>query len=281
MAHFTLISVEVNSSPVRRFRSFLVPRLRTVRSLLVSDTLDLSNVAYFKSSLKLRLSEVDSEDQSMVRQADDKWWVESSTDVNQDSAYAIWTYRVLLVPINEVYAQLDSIRLMNERPIEQLFEEGQGISIGDIKSELGAVDYRGSFGRGLRFGNSQNLVLDSRLDLQLNGDLGGGLSVAAVVSDQNIPLQPEGNTVQLQEFDKLFVTVTKDKHSLTAGDYSLRSDQGHFLRFDKNLQGLNYRFGSAEDNTRSSIGAAAARGQFNRTQISLTDGNQGPYRLIA
>ncbi len=251
-----------------------------VDTLLLSDTLDLQSVSYFPNTIKAKLIGGQSLLSLQKEHRNDLWWISSPSDQEaQTPIYVTWSYRIFNSPVPRVFKLLDSVRLMNERPLDEILEDGQGITLGELRSELGAVDYRGSFGRGLRFGNSQNLVLDSRLDLQLNGDLGGGLTVAAVVSDQNIPLQPEGNTVQLQEFDKLFVTVSKDKHSLTAGDYSLRSQQGHFLRFDKNLQGLNYNFGAPGDSTRSSLGAAAARGQFNRTQLSVDDGNQGPYRL--
>ncbi|MFK8057719.1 MAG: hypothetical protein AB8F78_16450, partial [Saprospiraceae bacterium] len=251
-----------------------------IDTLLVSDTLDLSSIRYFKNSVHAIITGTPSNTKVQVEHENGNWWIASAAlDDLPGSTLVRWSYRIFIPPVAEVYNQLDSIRLMNERPIDEILNDGLGITVGELRNELGAVDYRGSFGRGLRFGNSQNLVLDSRLDLQLNGDLGGGLTVAAVVSDQNIPLQPEGNTVQLQEFDKLFITVAKDKHSLTAGDYSLRSQQGHFLRFDKNLQGLNYNYGKSQDSTRSSIGVAAARGQFNRIQLAVDDGNQGPYRL--
>ncbi len=191
-----------------------------------------------------------------------------------------WRYRVLVARFTEPYARLDSLRLENRRPQNYVDETEQtGTSVAELRRELGAVDYRGTFGRGLRFGNSQSLVLDSRLDLQLDGDLGEGLKVAAVVSDQNIPLQPEGNTVQLREFDRVFVRISKDQHALTAGDYSLRSDRGHFLRFDKNLQGLTYEYGLPQDATRGRASVASARGQFQRIQLPVADGNQGPYRL--
>ena len=249
-------------------------------TLLISDTLDLRSISYFPNTINVFVLEDQSYLTLKQEHQQDLWWIPSEAYAEeQNQVYVVWSYRVLKSPAPSVFSVLDSVRLMNERPLDEILEDGHGITLGELRSELGAVDYRGSFGRGLRFGNSQNLVLDSRLDLQLSGDLGGGLTVAAVVSDQNIPLQPEGNTVQLQEFDKLFVTVAKDKHSLTAGDYSLRTQQGHFLRFDKNLQGLNYNYGSPGDSTRSSIGAAAARGQFNRVQLPLDDGNQGPYRL--
>ena len=200
------------------------------------------------------------------------------------AAYVVYTYRVLDTAVFAPRFRVDSARLLNRRVLDPNSTDGGsggalagGIGVRDLRRELGAVDYRGTFGRGLRFGNSQDLVLDSKLDLQLNGDLGDGLRVAAVVSDQNIPIQPEGNTVQLREFDRVFVTLDKGPHGLTAGDYSLRTDRGHFLKFDKNLQGLSYAYAAERAEGRASL--AAARGQFRRIQLPVADGNQGPYRL--
>jgi len=63
------------------------------------------------------------------------------------------------------------------------------------------LDYRGSFTRGLSIGNNQSLVPNSNFDMQLLGDLGNGLKVVAAISDDNLPIQAQGNTQQLQEFD--------------------------------------------------------------------------------
>ena len=193
-----------------------------------------------------------------------------------------WRYRRFDSALRTPRALYDSALLNYNRPFFSFDDADAAISINELQRDLGDVDYSGVFGRGLRFGNSQNLVLDSRLDLQLNGDLGEGLTVAAVVSDQNIPLQPEGNTVQLREFDRIFVTVARDRHRVTAGDYTLRSNSGHFIRFDKNLQGLSYRYGDAgldEQTLSAQASVAATRGDFQRIQLPVADGNQGPYRL--
>ena len=199
-------------------------------------------------------------------------------------ASARWRFRRFDTRLRVPYAALDSARLGGQRPFTTWGaydgDAGGAIGVSALRQELGNVNYSGVFGRGLRFGNSQNLVLDSRLDLQLEGDLGEGLTVAAVVSDQNIPLQPEGNTVQLREFDRLFVTVARGPDRLTAGDYTLRSNAGHFIRFDKNLQGLSYaREATAARPLDGQVSLAAARGDFRRIRLSVVDGNQGPYRL--
>jgi hypothetical protein len=71
--------------------------------------------------------------------------------------------------------------------------------------------------------------------------LENGVSVLAVISDDNNPIQPEGNTQQLQDFDKVFIQLTKSTHRLTAGDFEMNAPQdGYFLRYHKRSRGLQF-----------------------------------------
>jgi len=143
------------------------------------------------------------------------------------------------------------------------------------------LEYNGSFSRGLSFGNSQDLVLNSRFNLQLAGDLGEGVQIKAALTDENIPLQPQGNTRQLQEFDQVFIELSKDDNRLVAGDYELSPPDSYFLNFFKKLQGATFSNtsapGSNQLQTQASI--AIARGQLARQNIEALEGNQGPYKL--
>lgn len=148
--------------------------------------------------------------------------------------------------------------------------------------DFGGLDYNGSFARGLSFGNSQDLVLNSSFNLQMAGKLGDGIEISAAITDENIPLQPEGNTRQLREFDRVFVQLSKDKGRLIAGDYDLLRPNSYFMNYFKRLQGLSFRVES-EDKGKGvwagDAGLAISRGQFARNQIQQQEGNQGPYRL--
>lgn len=143
------------------------------------------------------------------------------------------------------------------------------------------LTYSGSYARGISFGNSQDLVVNSSFNLQMQGKIAGDVEVTAAMSDNNIPLQPEGNTQQLQEFDKIFIQFKKDRSTLIAGDYELSRPAGHFMNFYKKLQGLSfqsqYRHWEAQQQTALSV--AAARGQYVRKEFMGQEGNQGPYRL--
>lgn len=149
--------------------------------------------------------------------------------------------------------------------------------------DFDGLKYSGNFNRGISFGSNQDLVVNSAFDLQLSGKLGNGIEVLAALTDNNIPIQPEGNTQQLQNFDKIFIQVKKDNHTLIGGDYDLNSSSSYFLKFNKQSQGLAYN-GAYQINEKvalkSKFGFAIAKGKFVRNTFDGQENNQGPYRLI-
>lgn len=144
------------------------------------------------------------------------------------------------------------------------------------------LDYNGSFARGLSFGNNQDLVLNSRFNLQLAGTLGEDVELLAAITDENIPLQPQGNTQQLQELDRVFIQLQRKNTRLIAGDYELARPEGYFLNYFKKLQGATVRHWQdlgELGQVSGSASVAISRGNFARNQLDTEEGNQGPYKL--
>lgn len=144
------------------------------------------------------------------------------------------------------------------------------------------ISYSGHFGRGINIGNNQNTTLNSNFDLQLQGTLPHGIEVVGSLSDNSIPIQPEGNSQRLQEFDKVFIQLRKGGASLIAGDHEIRSPDNHFMRYYKKTKGV---FASLQSGNvsgwsqQSSVNYSVSKGQFKRATIPAEEGNQGPYRV--
>ncbi len=194
----------------------------------------------------------------------------------------IMHYRVLPFDLYRPFYHLDTTKI-------EIADDGSyiGFDVNPYEQQEGLIDfkgldYNGSFARGISFGNNQNLVLNSSFNLQLSGNLGDDIEILAAISDNNIPVQPDGNTQLLQEFDKVFIQIKRRENSLIAGDYELGNPQGHFMKYYKKLQGGTFSnrtdlFKKGKISNRASVGVA--RGKFARNNIIQQEGNQGPYRL--
>ncbi|MCX2738958.1 hypothetical protein [Pontibacter anaerobius] len=140
----------------------------------------------------------------------------------------------------------------------------------------------GSISRGVSFGNTQNVFVNSALNLQLDGKLTDDISITAAITDQNIPFQPEGNTQQLQEFDKVYITLQHRLWQLTAGDVVLKSRPSYFMQFYKNVQGGAFSYVTGKDKERqgvTTVAASVSKGKFASQTITPHEGVLGPYRL--
>lgn len=151
--------------------------------------------------------------------------------------------------------------------------------------DLGDLEKRGSVSRGITVGNNQNLSVNSSLNLQLSGRLNERFSLVAAIADENIPIQPDGNTQQLQDFDQVYIQVFDQRTRITAGDFQTIHDDGYFLRFNKKLQGARVETvlyphkGDTTKTLKVDASGAVSRGKFARKTIQGIEGNQGPYRL--
>lgn len=145
------------------------------------------------------------------------------------------------------------------------------------------VQKYGAITRGVSFGNRQNLFVNSSLNLQMEGKVDENLNISAVITDQNVPYQPEGNTQQIRDFDNVFIKLYNDNFDITAGDIVLQNEENedYFLKYYKNVQGLqtSYRGNSGKWKYETKLSGALSKGKFSSAVVPAVDGLAGPYKL--
>jgi len=191
-------------------------------------------------------------------------------------------YRTLSLPLNFNFAAKDSTMIRPEGSAELRPYIYQSDLFPQNGFEQSSLVKAGSISRGVTFGNSQDLSVNSNLNLQLSGRITDRFQVLASITDDNIPIQPDGNTQQLQDFDQVYIQVFDEASRITAGDFQIVERDNHFLRYQKRARGATAETTWGDSLNRFGLAASAAisKGKFARNIIQGVEGNQGPYRLI-
>ncbi len=145
------------------------------------------------------------------------------------------------------------------------------------------LETKGNISRGITMGNNQDGVLDSNLKLQIQGNLSSKVRIRANIIDSNIPIQNNGYTQRLDQFDRVFVELFTDTWRVTAGDVDFKNQQNKYLNFTKRVSGISVETTLNHKNSKTELytSGALVRGQFTNVNIIAENANQGPYRLTS
>lgn len=260
--------------------------LRRTQINIISDTIVLDTLSLVASSVHIRDAKGKLIDTALYRVDPLNSLLIPGPSLRSDSSTLNVSYRVFPFSFNKTYSNKDiSIREPDDQGIVNPFVYRQSRQGTDIFRTDG-LNKSGSISRGVSFGNSQDVVVNSSFNLQLSGKLGKETEVLAAITDNNVPIQPEGNTQQIQEFDKVFIQLKYKTSSLIAGDFELSRPKSYFMNFYKKAQGGEFytSFGLGKEKESKwkmdvRFAGAVAKGKFARNRIQGEEGNQGPYKL--
>ena len=177
------------------------------------------------------------------------------------------------------YSKLNSeVIIENTDNLDKLYKLSRS-NLEPINNRNYQIETYGSISRGITVGNNQNSVLNSELDLQISGDLSENVSIKASIQDSNIPLQNNGYSQQIDEFDQIFIEIASDNWRIRGGDIDLIQNETLFGNFEKRIQGLAIN-AKIDNSIYAEAAGAIVKGKYKKTQITPQNGNQGPYKLI-
>lgn len=143
--------------------------------------------------------------------------------------------------------------------------------------EMSELEKSGSIFRGFTIGSNRDLTLNSGFRLQMNGKLSRDIEITAALTDENTSIQPEGNTLKLQELDKVYLELRSKNITATIGDIDINFHKSEFFNLNRKIQGAkgvgDFNFGNFL------LTGAVSRGKFSTNSFNGIDGVQGPYRL--
>lgn len=252
----------------------------------VSDTLliNFENEYFIKEVSIIPFTEA-IELRGKILSADD-YWISYSTgsfSLSDSLAYSVFDtliirYQSLRLSLQKEYKKRSLVIRFDERigdTIKIATTEGGFLSAESIFGS--SIEKSGTLVRGFTVGTTKDFTLNSGLRLQLSGRLSEDIEVVAALTDENTPIQPEGNTERLEELDKVFIQLKHTNAIGTFGDYQLQKRYGEFGVIERKLQGLMGEFNYEGQNAYISV--ASSKGKFNSNSFNGSDGVQGPYRL--
>ena len=177
--------------------------------------------------------------------------------------------------LTKVYKGLDESIIVSNSSKEKptvLFKEKEVIN-----KPFSGLDTQGSIIRGIRIGNNQDAVLNSVLDLQIEGKLSSKVSLKARINDTNIPIQESGYSQDLKDLDRVYIEMDGGNWGIRAGDVFLQNNKTHFMNFNKKVAGVGVR--AKIDSTLYFTSGAIVKGRYTTQNFQGQEANQGPYKL--
>jgi hypothetical protein len=202
-----------------------------------------------------------------------------------DTSRLVAVYRTL--PLGEFDSPLARRRVVPEADTlgQRRVVEAERPSDEPLFGETPRLRRRGSISRGIVAGNRRDVSLESGLRIELEARSPTASRSRPSSPTRTRPIQPEGTTQRISDFDRVYVQLDTRQGQARLGDIDLAFTGTEFAPFVRKLQGaaVTARVPALLDGIvaggSATVSGATARGFFQSQDLDAVEGVQGPYRL--
>lgn len=138
--------------------------------------------------------------------------------------------------------------------------------------------HSGSLLRGVKIGSRRDATVESAFQLEAYGAIGEDVEITATLSDQDLPIQPEGTSEKIAQLDQVFINVTALHFGATFGDFTAEfTPDAEFTNYSRRLSGV--QIGGYSNLVSAEAAGAVLEGIWATDDLYGIEGNQGPYSL--
>src|SRR5690606_6299152 len=200
-------------------------------------------------------------------------------------AVLIARYRVLDLGLQAVYARRRVAEAEEDTAgmLRVIEVETPGVEAAEPLFGTTQLQRRGSITRGVIAGSNRDVSVESGLRMELTGPIAEDVTVQAVLTDENTPIQPEGTTQKHSDFDRVYIQLDAPVGQARLSDVDLAVAVTEFASFTRKIQGAAFELRAPAlgpfAGGRLRGAGATTRGIFRSQDLDAIEGVQGPYRL--
>jgi hypothetical protein len=140
--------------------------------------------------------------------------------------------------------------------------------------------HSGSLLRGVKIGSRRDATIESAFQLEAYGEVGENIEITAVLSDQDLPIQPEGTSEKIAQLDQVFIDIASPHFGATFGDFTAKfTPEAQFTNYERRLSGV--RMSGTSDLISGEAVGAVLEGVWETYEFNGIEGSQGPYPIRA
>ena len=199
------------------------------------------------------------------------------------------TYQTLPFAIKEVYKRdlygEQNLNSNQQAAVSRTGEVPSSAQVGQPNSYEGfrepeaesQLEVSGSQTFGISLGSHRGVTPNQELRVNVEGKASKNITVLALLSDQDLPIQPEGTTENIQDIDQKLIRITHPNMSGTLGDFEGSLGPSEFIFFPRALEGVQVE-GDYEWGRFHLIPSAIPKGQSTSLVLRCEEG-RSEYRL--